>query len=121
MISAGNSENDMMPLDKARKIVYRMHHDFTEADAKDWIAHMTPPARWRMEDTTAAMKKQGYNCDPVEFYVVMNALFSDYGKTVIKYGADKVELWADLAYDFIHDAEAVDGKVGKYWRDIVRH
>ena len=102
---------------------YLAHTDreFTEADAKNWVAHMNPPARWSMEQTTAVMRQRGYDHKPCVFWAVMNAMASDYGKTMAKYGADKPEVWADLADDFIEDADAVDGKVGRYWRDIVRH
>lgn len=105
---------------KAMKNLGFMHMNFTEEDAKEWAKHMNPPARWTMDQTTAVMQQRGYNHKPCEFWVVMNMLASDYGKTAAKYGVDKPEFWADLACDFIGDADAVDGKVGRYWRDIVR-
>lgn len=99
----------------------KMHREFTEDDAKEWAKHMNPPPRWTMEQTTSVMTQRGYSYKPCEFWVVMNMLFSDYGKTMIKYNADKPEVWADLAHDFIEDTDTVSGKVGKYWRDIVKH
>jgi hypothetical protein len=105
---------------KAMKNLGFMHMNFTEEDAKEWAKHMNPPARWTMDQTTAVMQQRGYNYKPCEFWVVMNMLASDYGKTMAKYGVDKPEFWADLACDFIGDADAEDGKVGRYWRDIVR-
>ena len=99
----------------------KMHHEFTEEDAKDWAKHMNPPARWTMEQTTAVMQQNGYSHKPCEFWVVMNMLFSDYGKTMIKFSADKPEIWAALANDFLDDGDAVKDKVGRYWRDIVKH
>lgn len=106
---------------EAKRNLCHMQHGFTEADAEERVKHMDPPARWTMEQTTAAMKKQGYNDDPVAFYAVMNAMFSDYGKTIAKHGLDKTEFWADIAHDFIHDADAADDKVERYWQDIVEH
>lgn len=99
----------------------KMHHEFTEEDAKEWARHMSPPARWTMDQTTAVMRQYGYRHKPCEFWVVMNSLFSDYGKTIIKYAEDKPELWAALAHDFIDDIDADEDKVGRYWRDIVKH
>jgi hypothetical protein len=106
----------------ARTMEYmgKVHKEFTEEDAKEWAKHMNPPARWTMDQTTAVMQQRGYNHKPCEFWVVMNMLASDYGKTAAKYGVDKPEFWADLTCDFIGDADAVDGKVGRYWRDIVK-
>lgn len=99
----------------------KIHHEFTEEDAKEWAKHMNPPARWTMDQTTAVMHQNGYNHKPCEFWVVMNMLFSDYGKTMIKFSADKPEIWAALANDFLDDGDAVKDKVGKYWRDIVKY
>lgn len=97
----------------------KIHRKFTKEDAIEWAKHMDPPARWTMEQTTSVMKQRGLEHDPCEFYVVMNMLVSDYGKTMAKYNMDKPEVWADLAHDFIDDPDAVSGKTGKYWRDIV--
>lgn len=106
---------------KAMKNMGFVNMTFTEEDAKEWANHMNPPARWTMDQTTAVMNQKGYNHRPCEFYAVMNALASDYGKTMAKYGMDRTDVWAELAHDWIDDADAEDGKVGRYWRDIVRH
>ena len=106
---------------KAMKYIDHTDREFTEADAREWAEHMDPPARWTMEQTTAVMRKYGYNHKPCVFYAVMNMLWSDYGKTVSKFGFDIVDLWAEMADDFIDDVDAEDMKVGRYWRDIVRH
>ena len=106
---------------KAMKYMGKVHREFTEADAKEWAKHMNPPARWTMEQTTAVMHQNGYYHKPCEFWVVMNMLFSVYGKTLIKFNMDKPEVWASLAHDFIDDADADEDKVGRYWRDIVKH
>lgn len=106
---------------EAMRNLSKVHHEFTEEDAKDWAKHMIPPARWTMEQTTAVMNQCGYHHKPSEFWVVMNSLFSDYGKTLVKHGVDKPEIWASLAHDFLDDGDAVDDKVARYWRDIVKH
>lgn len=99
----------------------KMHHEFTEENAKEWAKHMNPPARWTMEQTTAVMQQNGYNHKPCEFWVTMNMLFSDYGKTMIKHSMDKPEVWAALAHDFLDDPDAEPNKIGRYWRDVVKH
>ena len=106
---------------KAMKYIDHVHRHFTEEDAKAWVESMDPPARWSMEQTTAAMRQRGYNHRPFEFWAVMNSLASDYGRTMAKYNADKPEIWADLAHDWLDDIDADEEKVGKYWRDIVHH
>lgn len=106
---------------QAMQYMGHVHHEFTEEDAKEWAKHMNPPARWTMDQTTAVMQQNGYNHRPCEFWVVMNMLFSDYGKTLIRNNMDKPEIWASMAHDFIDDGDAVKDKVGRYWRDIVKH
>lgn len=105
----------------AMEYMGKMHHEFAEEDAKEWAKHMNPPARWTMDQTTAVMQQNGYNHKPCEFWVVMNMLFSDYGKTMVKFGVDKPEVWASLAHDFLEDSDAHPDKIGRYWRDIVKH
>ena len=41
--------------------------------------------------------------------------------TMVKFGADKPEVWAALAHDWLDDPDAIKGKVGRYYRDIVKH
>lgn len=106
---------------KAMENLGFMGREFTEEDAKAWVASMNPPAKWTMEQTTDVMNKQGYSHRPWEFWAVMNALYSDYGKTMAKFGADKPEVWAALAHDWLEDADAEEDKAGRYWRDVVKH
>lgn len=106
---------------KAMENLGFMGREFTEEDAKAWVASMNPPAKWTMEQTTDVMNKQGYYHRPCEFWAVMNALYSDYGKTMAKFGADKPEVWAALAHDWLDDSDAEEDKAGRYWRDIVKH
>ena len=91
--SYGNLERFNI-LCKAMWNLSKMRHEFTEEDAKEWAKQMNPPARWTMEQTTAVMTQNGYTHKPCEFWVVMNMLFSDYGKTLIKFNMDKPEIWA---------------------------
>ena len=105
----------------AKKFLHKMNLQFTEEESVDWAKHMNPPARWTMEQTSAVMHQHGYHHDPCEFFAVMNSLASDYGKTMEKHGADKVDIWAELANDFICDKDAVDNKVAAYYAEIVCH
>lgn len=108
-------------LSEAMRNAAHMDRTFTEEDAHHWVESMEPAARWPMEQTTALMRQKGFRHKDWEFWAVMNALNSDYGSTMQKYGADRTDLWADLAHDWLEDRDAVPGKAGRYWRDIVRH
>lgn len=105
----------------ARKNLADMPCHFDEETAREWVARMNPAARWDMAQTTAVMQSKGYNHRPCEFWAVMNMLNSDYGKVMAKYGADKPEIWADMADAWLTDPDARGHKVGRYYRDIVEH
>ena len=119
-LTMGNLER-LHALSWARKNLAEMPCNFDEDTAREWVAKMNPAARWDMAQTTAVMQARGYNHRPCEFWVVMNMLYSDYGKTMAKYGADKPEIYADMADAFLNDPDAAPHKVGRYYRDIVEH
>jgi len=108
-------------LGEAMEMMGHVDREFTETDAKEWVSHMDPPGKWTMEQTTAVMHQYGYHHKSCVFYAVMNMLWSDYGKTVVKHGLDRADFWAELANDYIEDQDTEDMKVGWYWLDIVRH
>lgn len=103
---------------KARKYLAGMSDDFGEKQVCEWVAKMDPPAKWTMEQTTAVMRQKNYAHDPCEFWAVMCMLYSDYGKTLAKYNADKPEVWADMADAWINDPDVRPGKTARYWREI---
>ena len=105
-------------LSKARKYLAQMPCHFDEEAAREWVEAMDPPAKWTMEQTTAVMRQKGYDHRPCEFWAVMNMLYSDYGKVMAKYSADKPEVWADMADAWITDPDVRPHKTGRYWRDI---
>lgn len=93
--------------------------------AEEWANSMqnfdgTTGAHWDMNQTKQVMQQFNADCDPIEFYVVMNSLYSDYGKTLSKYGMNKVEVYADLAKDWLKDKDAVSNKAAAYFEHIVK-
>lgn len=106
-------------LSRARKYLAKMPCHFGEEEAKAWVSTMAPAAKWTMEQTSAVMRSRGYEHNPCEFWAVMNMLYSDYGKVMAKYSADKPEVWADMADAWITDPDARPHKTGRYYRDVV--
>lgn len=119
-LTCANAEK-LNVMSMAMKNLSLMGRTFTEEDARKWMSALNPPARWTMDQTTAVMNQRGYNHKPCVFWVAMNSLYSDYGHTMARYNIDRPEIWADMANDFIEDPDAVDGKIGRYYRDIVKH
>lgn len=54
------------------------------------------------------------DCDPMEWYVAMNMMYSDYCETAKKMGMDKPEFYAHMAKDFLMDKDAKPHKLRRY-------
>jgi hypothetical protein len=74
-----------------------------------------------MEQTTKAMHARKLHCDPVEYWVIVNAMRSDYPKLAAKYGVDHMDFFADMAVEWLEDEDARPGKAENYWKCVVNH
>lgn len=97
----------------------------TEEEAHEWAEGLrnsdgTTGPHWTMEQTDKVMQQRGIDCNPVEFWAVMNALYSDYGTALKKYNmAGNVSFFADMAKAWLDDEDAVPDKAAEYFRCIV--
>ena len=86
-----------------------------EEKALKWVSEMNPSAKWTMEDTTRVKEEMRVDIPSVDFYVLMNMLYSDFGKSV----GDDVETYVKLARDWYYDEDTKkDGgeKLYCYWK-----
>lgn len=99
----------------------------TEAEAKEWARHMenedgTKGAHWTMEQTTKVMKDLKEDFDEIDFWLAMNATYSDLCKEFKKYNIDKPEAYADFAIAFwLCDDDAVEDKLSAYYEYVAKH
>lgn len=99
----------------------------TQHDAESWVNHMRAAdgshhVRWSLDEIRQYAGNFGIRGeDVIPFFAIMNAMYSDYGMVAQKYGVDKVDFWSDMTKAFIHDVDAVPGKVKKYYQYIVQH
>lgn len=99
----------------------------TREEAEKWVEGMKSEdgkqgARWTFDQVRQYASNLGIQGEEaIEFFAVMNALSSDYGKVARKHGVDKVDFWADMAKAFIHDKDAVPDKVRVYYECIAKH
>lgn len=94
--------------------------------AVEWVNRMensdgSRGEHFTMEQTERLRKNKGWECDPIEFWVAMNAVWSDGAATAKKYGLDKPEYWAERAKEFLCDEDAETGKMARYYKYIVKH
>ena len=95
--------------------------------AEKWVRGMknadgSTGEHWTMEQTNAIMERHGLRCNPVKFWVAMNAVYSDLSEVAEKHGVGNEEFYADMAKSFwLCDRDAVEDKLGAYYENVVRH
>lgn len=102
-------------------------HNLTKETAEKWVSHMrtadgkpiSPP--WTMEQTAQVLRQKNWPCDPVEFWAVMVALWSDHCAVARKYGVDNVDYWADMAKSWLDDTDAEPDKAWRYYKYVAKH
>lgn len=93
--------------------------------AQEWVEGMenadgTRGPKWHIDQVEQLMQKRGIDCDPVEFWAVMNSLHSDFCQVIKEHGCESVELYLDLAKAWLEDEDAVEDKAKMYFEYIVR-
>lgn len=101
-------------------------NELTKEKAERWAAAMvnsdgSKGAHWNMDQTKQVMMQRGLDCDPVEFYAVMNAVYSDYAAVAKKHEVNNIDFYIDMAKAWMHDDDAMDGKAARYYQYIVKH
>ena len=91
----------------------------TMDDAKKWTAKMqnadgTTGAHWTPDQTSTVMAQKGFVFDKPDFFAAINMMYSDYCGVAKTYGIDNANFYADLSAAFLHDKDAVPGKIVKY-------
>lgn len=97
-----------------------MSQPVDEKTARRWVRDMDGGEHFDMQ---TAMQHRSIcpECDPYEWYVALNAMYSDHCETAKKYGMDKPDFYASLAKDFLMDKDAGPHKLRKYMETIPKH
>jgi len=74
----------------------------------------TVGAHWTLEETSEVITSMGLDYDPLDWYYVMNMIYSDYYSII---GTDTSKYVA-FAKVWLDDKDAPEGKAYKYWRMI---
>ena len=76
---------------------------------------------WAFEQAGQIMAQKKIDCDPVQFYAALNAVYSDFYTVAKKYGVSNIEFFADLAKAWLDDKDAVPDKLAAYYQYVVKH
>ncbi len=98
----------------------------SKEQALAWVDDMknadgTDGPRWTMEKTEEVRKHRDIQCDPLEFYVAVNMMYSDYSKAAEKIGCSNMDFYAYMAQAFLDDKDAQKNKLAKYYEYVVEH
>lgn len=102
-------------------------HKLTKEMAEEWVERMEHAdgghgPKWHMDKVKQALARRGITSDPLQYWVAMNALYSDYCSVLTRYGiSDSVDFYIDLAKAFIEDSDAMPDKLANYYECIVKH
>lgn len=95
--------------------------------AEKWAEHMqnedgsTGP-HWTLEQTKQLQIQKGIDCEPLEFWLALNATYSDLSKVFKKYGIANIDAYVDFAKAFwLDDKDAQPNKLARYYEYVVKH
>lgn len=120
-MSAHTEEHHKADKHEASHVEHAAHPaHLTIEDAKRWTSKMqnadgTTGSHWTLEQTQDVAKQRNINCDPNDFWAVMNMMYSDYCQVAKRQSVDTPGFYADMAKAFLEDTDAVDGKAYLYW------
>lgn len=120
-----DGEMSRLPDDERREHM-NVPTQLTRESAMVWTGDMvnadgTTGPHWSMEQVRQVMEQRGIECDPLEFYAVLNAVYSDYCAVAKRHSVNKPEFYIDMAKAWLDDADAAKGKAARYFNYIVKH
>lgn len=100
-------------------------HKLDEKTAMEWAAEMhnedgTKGAHWTMEQVKQVMAQKGITDDPMEFWLTLNMMYSDYYAAAKKHNANTVDFYVDMARAFLEDKDAKPNKLARYYHAVVK-
>lgn len=76
-----------------------------EGKAKQWVESMKPEAKWNIEDVKSVKEKYNINIPLIDFYVLMNMLYTDYNQLF----GDDLNTYINLSKAWYYDEDAPEG------------
>lgn len=94
--------------------------------AEKWTRAMkngdnTTGPHWSMEQTKQLAQQRNVTADPVEFYAIVNAMYSDYCEVAKKHNVHNTDFYVDLAKAWLNDKDAMPNKAAMYYACVVKH
>lgn len=97
-----------------------MSRPVDEHTARMWVERMDGGEHFKPEQADPLRSTICPECGKWEWYVAMNAMYSDHCETAKKLGMDKPEFYAHMAKDFLMDTDAKPHKLRRYMEHIAK-
>jgi RNA polymerase subunit RPABC4/transcription elongation factor Spt4 len=97
-----------------------MSEPVDEHTARKWVQKMDGGEHFKAEQAEQLKTSMCPECKKWDFYVAMNAMYSDHCETAKKFNMDKPEFYAMLAKDFLKDSDAKPHKLRRYMETIAK-
>lgn len=96
-----------------------------EESAKKCLAQLknedgTTGPHWTLEQVKQVMAQKMLPGNPVEMWVAMNLMWSDYFNVGKKFNVNNTEFYIEMAKAFLHDKDGGDMKLEKYLEYVVK-
>lgn len=93
--------------------------------AQEWLDSMENEdgsigAHWSLEQTKQVASQKDIDCDPIEFWVAMNMIYSDYYLVAKKFNMNTPDFYVEMAKAFLDDKDVQDNKLENYFSYVVK-
>lgn len=98
---------------------------FSKEMAIEWTRSMenddgSKGPHWTMDQVKNVMAQHHIECDPYEFYAVLNMMFSDYSGVAKKMGVNNMDFYICMAKAFLDDPDVGEDKLARYYEYVVK-
>lgn len=98
---------------------------FSKEMAEEWTRGMknedgSKGPHWTMEQVKQVIAQKGVTHDPVEFWAVINAIYSDDVAVAKKHNVNTIDYYVDRAKAWLDDKDAIEDKAAAYYMYIVK-
>ena len=128
-MNAGYNSGNEMEHKSSSKMIGGYSSDMsapmTREIADEWMAGLknedgSKGPHWKMDQVKQLMAQKGIQHDPIEFWVVLNMLYSDYCSVFKKHNCNNIDVYTDLASAWLNDSDAMPDKLAKYYDCVVK-
>lgn len=100
-------------------------YELDEETAKEWTQRMenadgTKGPHWSVDQVKQVAAQKNISEDPLDFWVAINMMYSDYCVMAKKHNVNTVDFYVDMAKAFLDDKDAKPDKLGRYYHAVVK-